>query len=105
MELDETMIASREAGERHRYGRQRMEVKVRVLFRGTEGVGRTQRKKTIQRSVYARISEAETFGETVLHPLSEGRTSKLGASALPRGWGKLDQQRLARTVSWELVYA
>lgn len=63
MELDGTMIASREPGERDRYGRRRMEVKVGVLFRGRQCLGRGKRRKTVHRSVYARISDAETFGE------------------------------------------
>jgi len=63
MELDGTMIASREPGERDRYGRKRMEVKVGVLFRGTRPMGRKKRKKTLQRSVYARIGDVEAFGE------------------------------------------
>ncbi len=63
MELDGTMIASREARERDQYGRKRMEVKVGVLFWGTQGLGKRKRKKTVQRSVYARISDVETFGE------------------------------------------
>jgi len=63
MEMDGTMLASREPGERDQYGRKRMEVKVGVLFRGTRRVGRKKRKKTLQRTVYARISDAEAFGE------------------------------------------
>jgi hypothetical protein len=63
MQLDGTMIASREAGEHDQYGRKRMEVKVGVLFWGTQRLGKRKRNKTLQRSVYARISDVEAFGE------------------------------------------
>lgn len=63
IELDGTLIATREPGVRDVYGRKRMEVKVGVLFRGIESVGTSKRKKTAQRSVYARVSEVEAFGE------------------------------------------
>lgn len=62
VELDGTMLASREAGERDAYGRKRMEVKVGVLFRGTKRVS-SRRRKSVERTVYARVAEAEEFGE------------------------------------------
>jgi hypothetical protein len=62
VELDGTMVASREAGERDAYGRKRMEMKVGVLFRGTKRVSR-RRRKSVERTVYARVAEAEEFGE------------------------------------------
>lgn len=62
IEIDGTMLASREAGERDQYGRKRMEVKIGVLFRGTERSSR-RRRKTVDRTVYARVAEAEEFGE------------------------------------------
>lgn len=60
VELDGTMIASREAAERDEFGRQRMEVKVGVIFRGIAG---TRRKRTCERTVYARVENSESFGE------------------------------------------
>ncbi len=63
IEIDGTLIASREPGVRDLYGRRRTEVKLGVMFRGTQPVGRARRRKTLQRSVYARISQGEAFGE------------------------------------------
>ncbi len=62
VQMDGTMIASRESVERDRFGRKRMEVKVGVLFRGTLPQGK-QRRRTVQRRVYARVTDAESFGE------------------------------------------
>lgn len=62
VQMDGTMIASRESVERDRFGRKRMEVKVGVLFRGTLPQGK-RRRRTVQRRVYARVTDAESFGE------------------------------------------
>jgi hypothetical protein len=62
IEIDGTMLASRETGERDRYGRRRMEVKLGVMFRGRRCVGK-RRRRTVDRTVYARIAEVEEFGE------------------------------------------
>jgi hypothetical protein len=60
IQLDGTMIASREEGEKDQYGHKHMEAKVAVLFRGVSG---QKRKKTVSRTVYAQVSDAENFGE------------------------------------------
>jgi len=89
MELDGTMIASREAAERDRYGRKRMEVKVGVLFRGTKRIGKGKRKKTLQRSVYARVSDVEAFGEqwyTHCRSLGLGSQERVHCIADGGGW-------------------
>jgi hypothetical protein len=62
IEIDGTMLASRETGERDRYGGRRMEVKLGVMFRGTRRVGK-RRRRTVDRTVYARVAEVEEFGE------------------------------------------
>lgn len=62
IEMDGTMVASREAGERDKYGRQRMEVKLGVMFRGSRQVS-PRRRKTVERTVYARVADADAFGE------------------------------------------
>jgi hypothetical protein len=62
VEMDGTMIGSRGSVERDRFGRKRMEVKVGVMFRGTVAEGK-RRWRTVQRRVYARVTDAETFGE------------------------------------------
>lgn len=68
VEMDGTMIASRESVERDRFGRKRMEVKLAALFRGTVPEGLQprrgkQRRRTVQRRVYARVTDVESFGE------------------------------------------
>lgn len=62
VQMDGTMIASREGIERDEFGRKRMEVKLGVLFCGTVPEGK-RRRRTVQRRVYARVTEAESFGE------------------------------------------
>jgi hypothetical protein len=62
IEMDGTLLASREPGEQDAYGRQRMEVKVGVMFRGSQQIS-PKRRKTVQRTVYGRVAEAEAFGE------------------------------------------
>jgi hypothetical protein len=63
VEIDGTLLASRERGVRDIYGRRRMEVKLGVMFRGRASVGRGKRRKTLKRSVYAQVTDVESFGE------------------------------------------
>lgn len=94
MELDGTMIASREAAERDRYGRKRMEVKVGVLFRGTQRLGRRRRRKTLQRSVYARINDVEAFGEQwYTHCRRAGLGNEEGVHCIGDGGGWISTVR------------
>lgn len=60
IELDGTMISSREALERDEFGRKRMEAKLGVMFRGITG---KKRRKTLKRKVYARIADVNSFSE------------------------------------------
>jgi hypothetical protein len=62
IEMDGTLLASREPGEEDEYGRQRMEVKLGVMFRGSKQIS-PRRRKTVQRTVYARVADADAFGE------------------------------------------
>lgn len=62
IEMDGTLIASREHPVGDEFGRQRMEVKLGVMFRATVAVS-PHRRMTCERSVYARIAEADSFGE------------------------------------------
>jgi len=63
VEIDGTLLASRERGVRDLYGRRRMEMKLGVMFRGRACVGRGKRRKTLKRSVYAQVTDVESFGE------------------------------------------
>jgi len=60
IELDGTMIASREAKDVDEFGRKRMEVKLGVMFRGITG---KKRRKTLKRKVYAQIADVHSFSE------------------------------------------
>mgnify|MGYP001583436663 FL=1 len=62
IQMDGTMLSSRERTARDAFGRQRMEVKLGVLFRGTAAVS-LRRRVTCERTVYARVTDAESFGE------------------------------------------
>jgi len=62
IQIDGTLIASRERTARDEFGRQRMEVKLGVLFRGTAAVS-PRRRMTCERTVYARVADADSFGE------------------------------------------
>ena len=62
IQMDGTMIASRERTAQDEFGRQRIEVKLGVLFRGTAAVS-PRRRMTCERTVYARIADVDSFGE------------------------------------------
>lgn len=62
IQMDGTLIASRERTARDECGRQRMEVKLGVMFRGTAPVS-PRRRMTCERTVYARVADADSFGE------------------------------------------
>jgi hypothetical protein len=62
MEMDGTLIATREAGERDQYGRKRMEVKLGALFRGVRSRS-PKRKETVDRFIYGQVTDADSFGE------------------------------------------
>jgi hypothetical protein len=100
VELDGTMLASREAGERDAYGRKRMEVKVGVLFRGTKRVSR-RRCKSVDRTVYARVAEAEEFGEqwyTRCHQAGLSSGEPVHVIADGAGWiGSIRQAQFPRS--------
>lgn len=60
VEMDGTMLSSREAGQRDEFGRRRMEVKLGVMFRGVVG---KKRRRTVDRWVYAEVAGQDAFGE------------------------------------------
>lgn len=60
IQMDGTMIATREPTERDEFGRRHMEVKLGVMFRGTVGKAR---RRTVKRWVYAQVADQDRFGE------------------------------------------
>jgi hypothetical protein len=63
VQIDGTLVATRErTGIEEVRGKRRMEVKVGVVYTGTEAVGK-KRRQTTERMVYGEVGTAEEFGE------------------------------------------
>jgi hypothetical protein len=123
VELDGTMVASREVTEIEEVrGKRRMEVKLAVAFAGTKQLSKN-RQGTVERLVYGEIAPAEQFGErwygeclrhgiqpeTRVHLIADGAAwiRNLQASIHPGSRYTLDAyhlQKAARAVLTERQY-
>lgn len=118
VEIDGTMIATRDAVKRDEYGKKRMEVKVGVMFRWTEAMS-GKRRKTVKRKVFAQVAEEAGFGERLyavfrehglsseepVHMVADGAgwIRNVRSAVFPRGRYTLDLYHLKERASRVLV--
>jgi hypothetical protein len=118
VEIDGTMLATRDAVKPDEFGRKRMEAKVGVMFRGTEPVS-GKRRKTVKRKVFGQVAESGDFGERLyavfrehglssdepVHVVADGATwiRNVRLMVFPRGRYTLDLYHLKERASSVLV--
>ena len=98
IQIDGIMVPSREMVKMDSFGKKKMEVKVGVMYRGTEAVrSKGKRRRTIGREVYAEVSEAKDFGERFY-----GICREHGLSTQERVYGIGDGAPWIRGILWQM---